>query len=130
MEDKITCCIVDDSNFFRKFMRDIAEEMALTVLGDYHSGDSFLKDLADESILFPELVFLDINMPGHSGTELLEDILDIVPEAVIIMISTVSDVKIVKECLMSGASNFINKNTDKKTIMEIITDTLRNNAML
>ena len=62
-------------------------------------------------------------MPGISGKEVLSQILAIMPNLVVIMISTISDNKTVEECLSLGASNYINKDTKVAQLKTLVQDT-------
>lgn len=127
---QVTCTIADDTMFFRRIMMDICRNLNIEVLKDYETGELLLQELQDEDINHPDIIFLDINMPGRSGKDLLEDLLDASPESIIIMISTVSDASVVKECLNLGATNYINKDSDLKTMKEIIHSTMKINGLL
>lgn len=129
MKKQITCYIADDSIFFRKVMQDICKELEIEVLGEYESGDKMVDIMMSNSI-YPDMVFLDINMPGRSGKEILDVILDMNPEFIVIMISTVEDIKVIRECLELGASNYIHKNSGKPAMKEIILSTIKNSGLL
>lgn len=126
--DYVSCVIADDSALFRRIFSDIVLDLGLTILQEYHNGEDLLYELDTNKLEPPDVIFLDINMPGRSGKDLLEDILDIVPEAIIIMVTTVNNVAIVNECLTLGASNYIDKNTNPSRMKEIIISTLKNNG--
>lgn len=130
MYKKLTASIADDSIFSRKLIKDIATELDITILEEYKSGDDMIEDLLKESSMHPELIFLDINMPGRSGKESLDILLDLNPEFIIIMISSVDDTKTIKECLEIGAANYIHKNSKKDIIKEIILSTIKNNSLI
>lgn len=127
---RITCMIADDTLFFRKIMMDICKNISLEVIKDYDMGEKLLSDLQTQETEYPDVIFLDINMPGRSGKDLLEDILEVSPETLIIMISTVSDSIVVNECLNLGAANYINKDEDLTNMKEIITSTLKMNGLM
>ncbi len=56
-----------------------------------------------------ELVILDINMPGKSGTELLPEIRTSFPETAVIMASAVTDTRVIIQCMKEGAQDYIRK---------------------
>jgi len=130
MKKQITCCIADDSLFFRKIMLDICSELGLLVLKEYENGDSLFEELQLEQTTQPDLIFLDINMPGRSGKVLLDLLLDCNPEFVIIIISSIGDIQEIKECLELGAANYINKDASKHAMKEIIAATIKSNGIL
>ncbi len=73
--------------------------------------------------LKPQLTLLDINMPGMDGKSALKAIKDVFPEAIIIMLSSLTDMDLVKECLEAGAANYISKNLSLKEIRRDLKET-------
>ncbi len=59
--------------------------------------------------LSPDLLLLDITMPNMDGREVLHEIMSENPQAVVIMVSGVSDSTIREQCLKEGARAFIRK---------------------
>jgi putative two-component system response regulator len=57
----------------------------------------------------PDLVILDINMPGRPGSEVLPDITARFPETAVIMASGITDAKIIAQCIKDGAQDYISK---------------------
>ncbi len=55
------------------------------------------------------LVFLDVRMPGKSGTELLPEIKGVYPDTAVIMATAVTDIGVAVECLKKGADDYICK---------------------
>lgn len=68
----------------------------------------------------PDVVFLDIHMPGKDGTEVLHDILTIDPEAYIIMLSADSSVEKVGYTMHEGAKGFVTKPFTKEKLQKYI----------
>ena len=56
-----------------------------------------------------ELVILDINMPGKSGSELLPEIRTSFPETAVIMASAITETGIIIQCIKEGAQDYIRK---------------------
>jgi putative two-component system response regulator len=57
----------------------------------------------------PDLIILDINMPGKMGSEVLPDITARFPETAVIMASGITDAKIIAQCIKDGAQDYISK---------------------
>lgn len=70
-EKKWTAVIIDDEKHARNLLRGMIETYCpdLTILGEAEDLPSGVKLIRKQ---MPDLVFLDIEMPGHSGLELLE----------------------------------------------------------
>ncbi|MGX8795108.1 response regulator [Fusibacter sp. JL298sf-3] len=124
----IKTIIIDDSDFFRKFLTDVCKDLGFEVIADFPRGDRFLEELQAGRFLEGELLLLDINMPGRLGTDLIEDILDASPELIIIMISTLNTMKMVDKSLSLGATNYITKDASPSEIKETIRKTLKMNG--
>ena len=72
---------------------------------------------------------LDINMPNKTGFEALEEIIEVLPETTIIMMTSVSDPEIVKKCIDLGAANYIIKNSSDEEISNTIRETWEMNKL-
>ena len=120
--------IIDDSDFFRKYMTGLCQQIGQNVVDSLPSGDAFINGVRSGDYDDVELVLLDINMPGKTGKELIEDILEFLPDILVIMVSTLSSIGVVEECLDLGAANFINKDSKSDTMMHIIKSTLQMNG--
>lgn len=120
--------IIDDSDFFCTIMKKLCTDMGLEVEDTFSRGDIFLERLRAGLFKNTQLLLLDINLPGKSGKELIEEILQEAPDLIIIMISSLSSMDIVKECILYGAANYINKDTAQESMRSIIETTLEMNA--
>lgn len=73
--------IVDDERLARQELKTLLSEFdSIEVVGESSNGDEAIKDIAEHK---PDLVFLDIQMPGKSGFDLIEE-LDFVPYVVFV----------------------------------------------
>jgi CheY-like chemotaxis protein len=64
----------------------------------------------------PDVVFLDINMPGPSGVEVLRQMRQLDPSVPVVMVTVNIDVAIVQECLQAGAFAYVPKPFDLKYV--------------
>ncbi len=97
--------VVDDEEPIRKMLVKF-----LTVKGyqacSAASGEEALKLLRREK---PQVVLLDIRMPGSDGIEMLKQIKKIDKKVDVIMISAISDREVAEECMELGAFDYITK---------------------
>ncbi len=98
--------IVDDSSDIRSLIRVILESKGHTVAGEAEDGPGALKAFAE---LRPEMVLLDIIMPGMTGVEVLEQIRKLDPEARVIMVTAVEQDRVNRRLMLLGASGIIYK---------------------
>ena len=117
---KIRVLIADDEEHLREIVKSVCESMNCDVVGEATNGREAVELYRS---LKPQLTLLDINMPGMDGKAALEAIKDEFPEAIIIMLSSLTDMDLVKECLEAGAANYISKNSSLKEIRRDLKET-------
>jgi DNA-binding NarL/FixJ family response regulator len=98
--------IVDDHSLFRDGILSLLEAAGYSVVGQAGDGQSALEQI---EILRPELVLLDIHMPGMSGLEVLKTIKSSWPEIGVVML-TVSEAEAdLIASIRAGAEGFLLK---------------------
>jgi signal transduction histidine kinase len=99
--------IVDDHQMVREGLRCILQQYDdLTVVGEASTGEQALQ-LA--GTLFPEVVIMDMHMPGWNGAESTRRILKEHPEIVVIGLSIQTDSHVSDSMLAAGAAGFLPK---------------------
>ncbi|MDP4094107.1 MAG: response regulator [Bacillota bacterium] len=109
--------VVDDAQFMRNMLGNIIKEAGYTDL--YFAGDG-IEAVEKVKELKPELVTLDISMPGMDGLESIAKILEASPETKIVMVSAVSSDIAIKQAIKKGASDFILKPFDNNIINDML----------
>ena len=71
----------------------------------------------------PHITLLDINMPVKTGIDTLKEIKSMAPNALVLMMTSVADMKTVEECIELGAANYILKDTPLTEIKIMIKET-------
>jgi DNA-binding NarL/FixJ family response regulator len=101
--------IVDDHALFRDGLKLLLHSRAATsVVGEADSGPHAVS-LAGE--LLPDIVILDIAMPGGNGLDAIPRILSASPESKVIALSTYDDARMATEALEAGAKGYILKSS-------------------
>lgn len=100
MDKKIL--VVDDAMFMRSIIRKILKEDGYTQVWEAQDGEKAMELFREVS---PDLVLLDITMPGRSGLE----VLSLVPNIRVIMCSAVGQEMMIQKALTIGAADFIVK---------------------
>lgn len=113
--------IVDDAAFMRLMLKTILAEAGFEIVGEAASGGEAAKKYQD---LKPDLVTMDITMPGMDGIMAVKQIRSIDSQAKIIMCSAMGQKTMVLEAMESGAVNFIVKPFDKEKVVETVRKTL------
>lgn len=113
--------VVDDERSIRISLKIGLEKLGLEVFVA-ESGEEALEIFERDG---PDLVILDINLPGMNGIEVLKRIKSISPTTTIIMITYMTDVKLAVEAMKIGAYDYFTKPFNladiNKSIKEIIT---------
>lgn len=103
---KTKVLVVDDDNLMRTLLKAIVKDEGFTVAGEAKDGMGAL-DACDR--VAPDLVCLDINMPGMSGLETLVKMRERYPDVRVVMVTADSSMATVREAVSQGASGYIIK---------------------
>jgi len=114
--------VVDDAAFMRRMLRDILSRNGLEVVGEAADGPSAVEQYAE---LQPDLVLMDITMPGMNGIEAVRQIVAGDPAARIVMCSAMGQQALVLESLEAGARDFIVKPFHPGKVIETVSKALR-----
>ncbi len=110
--------IVDDHFIFRNGLRDLLEEIpSANVIAEASSGEEFIEILPG---LNPDLVFMDIKMPGMNGVETTRKALEMFPDLKILALSMFGEGEYVEEMLQVGAMGYLLKNIGKDELIKAI----------
>lgn len=120
----IRIAIVDDHQLFGEGLQTLllTDERMITA-GLFNSGDSFLKQLPE---MQPDVVLMDIDMPGLNGFETAAKARLIQPNVRIILLSMHTDYASIDEGLKVGIRGFLPKNVDKAELIAAILVVMEN----
>jgi DNA-binding NarL/FixJ family response regulator len=115
----IRVSIVEDDDKTRKMVADwIDSEKEFCCSGNHSSAESAFRSLANE---MPDVVLMDINLPGISGVECVRQMKPILPQTQFIMVTVYEDTQHLFDALSAGASGYLLK----KSIREDLLDSIR-----
>ena len=98
--------VVDDAAFMRKLVSDTLVKAGHEVVGEAANG---FEAIDSYRTLKPDLATLDITMPEKDGLAALREIIDLDPDARIVMCSALGQESKVLEALKLGARDFVVK---------------------
>lgn len=107
--------IADDDRFTRLSMAKL-----LAISGSLVEAENASEVMSQYLNRNPDIVFLDIHMPGKSGLEVIKDIIGVDPDAYIIVLSADSSAGNVLKALEEGAAGFLSKPPSKAKVQEYI----------
>ncbi|SES22224.1 two-component system, chemotaxis family, response regulator CheY [Gracilibacillus ureilyticus] len=101
-----TVLIADDSKFMRRWLKQIIEKHPYQVIGEASNG---LEAVMQFQKLRPDIILLDIIMPRANGLDALKKIIELNPNANVIIVSSLATKSNVMSALHLGAKDFIIK---------------------
>ncbi len=124
----IRLLIVDNHTLFRQGLVSLLQsEPGLQVIGEAGGGEEALK-LAQE--LQPDVVLMDVKMPGMDGVEATRRLLDMMPHARVLMLTVSEEEENLFAAIQAGARGYILKNADAEELLEAIHRIHAGEAML
>jgi len=117
----LTCLIVDDSAFMRFHLRRMMDSFEGIIASEAANGNEAIREYGR---LKPDIVLMDIVMPGMEGVETVKRICDADPSARVIMISSVSYKEKVAEAMAAGAKCFVPKPVTTEELRRAINNVL------
>ncbi len=112
--------IVDDHPIFRQALRDILREASVTdleVVGEARDGQEAI-ELCRR--LQPDLILMDVSMPGMDGLEATREIKREFPRTILLMLTAMEQPEYLAEALRAGASGYIVKDLSSQRLIDAI----------
>ena len=112
--DSLRVLIVDDHDLFRTGLRNLLEEQGVVIVGEAATGADavrFVREIA------PEVVVMDLNMPGMGGVDATRHITAIAPLTRVVMLTISEDDSDVMDAILAGACGYLLKNSSIQELM-------------
>ena len=117
--------VVDDEPGMLRYMKTVLELDSYKV-STAHCGEDAIQSVRDGAA--PDLVLLDLVMPGIDGLQTLEQLRRLRPDLKVVMLSCVSDPSKVVRAIQLGAHNYLTKPFQKSDLDHIMQQSLRTAA--
>jgi DNA-binding NarL/FixJ family response regulator len=106
--DELRVVLVDDHDLFRTGLKNLLEEQGVQVVGEAANGQVALRLVGE---LAPEVVVMDLNMPGISGVETTRKLASIAPLTRVVVLTISAEDDDVMNAVMAGACGYLLKDS-------------------
>ena len=119
----ITVSIVEDNDQLRTTLaRMLSRSDGFQCVSHYSTAEAALKELP---AIKPEVVLMDINLPGINGVECVRQLKQVIPEIQVIMLTVYEDTENIFAALAAGAAGYLLKRTKTPELLEAIREVHR-----
>ena len=126
-DDSVRVLVVDDDDHFRAALAELLTAHGLEVVATARDA----RDAIDVSrMLRPDVVLMDVEMPGRNGIEAIPGVLAACPETRVVMLTVSGDGTDVLEALLAGATGYLVKGTEPGALVAGIRAAAAGDALL
>lgn len=119
-EKTIRVAIVEDDDQIRNLFIELLEETAgFRCVGGYPNGEDAVDDIPLKK---PDIVLMDINLPGMNGIDCVGTLSNVMPETQFVMLTVFEDNERIFDSLSAGAVGYLLKSTAQSNILEQLRD--------
>ncbi len=124
----IRLLIIDDHEMVREGLKAmLVAEPDFEIVGDAANAEQAL-ELIER--LRPDVVLLDIRLPGVSGIDLCSNVTSLYPQTAVIILTTFAEESLVAQCIQAGARGFIVKDIERFDLKRSIRAVARGEAVI
>lgn len=126
--NRLRIFLIDDHNLFRSGVKALlARQRDFEVVGEAADGLEGLKRARE---MKPDVVLLDLNMPGIAGREAVQMLTEELPQTRVLMLTVSEDAEDLIDTLKSGARGYLVKNIDADFLVDAIRRAARGEAVM
>jgi len=119
----INVSIVEDSDKFRETLaRVLNRSEGFRCISHYPNAEEALKALPNDK---PEVVLMDINLPGMNGVECVRQLKQLMPTLQVMMLTVYEDTENIFNALAAGATGYMLKRTSRDELLEAVKEVHR-----
>jgi DNA-binding NarL/FixJ family response regulator len=107
--------LVDDHDLFRAGLRNLLEDQGVQIIGECNNGRDALRAVKD---LAPDVVVMDLNMPGISGVEATRQISMIAPLTRVLVLTISDQDADVMDAILAGACGYLLKDSSITELLQ------------
>ena len=125
--ESLRVLIVDDHDLFRTGLRNLLEEQGVQIVGEASGGAEAVKIVRD---LAPDVVVMDLNMPGMGGVDATRHISSIAPLTRVVMLTISEEDSDVMDAILAGACGYLLKDSSIQDLMAGIRAASRGESLI
>ncbi len=110
--------LVDDHDLFRTGLRNLLEEQGLQIVGEASNGKDAIRLVRE---LAPDIVVMDLNMPGITGVEATREITSFAPLTRVLVLTISDQNEDVMDAIVAGACGYLVKDSSIQELIRGIT---------
>jgi DNA-binding NarL/FixJ family response regulator len=119
----LTVAIVEDNDKLRATLARVVDRAdGFRCVSQYANAEDALKDLPTVK---PDVVLMDINLPGMNGVQCVRQLKTLAPAIQVMMLTVYEDTENIFSALQAGANGYLLKRTSSKELLEAITEVHR-----
>ena len=119
--------LVDDNDLFRNGLRTLLEDEGVDVIGEARTGAEALTEI---HALAPDVVVMDLNMPGISGVDATRQIAALAPATRVLVLTASDGDADVIEAIMAGACGYLLKDSSLQELLAGIRATATGESLI
>ena len=128
MPDSIEVIIIEDNELLRDSLKEaINKSSSIRCENTFSSGEAAL-DIIEKKELVPDIILLDIGLPGMNGIEMIPELRKLTPSSKIIIITVHDDDENVFNAICAGASGYLLKDLSADRIVNSINEVMNGGA--
>ncbi|OOG22452.1 two-component system response regulator NarL [Thioalkalivibrio denitrificans] len=119
--------LIDDHALFREGLQELLRRRGIETVGAVGDGEEGIR-LAQE--LDPEVILLDMRMPGMNGLEVLRRLRQSGLDMPVVMLTTSTEEQDLVECLRNGAQGYLLKEMEPGALVDALEDIMRGKTVV
>jgi DNA-binding NarL/FixJ family response regulator len=116
---RLRVVVVDDHTYYRDGLVGLLEDCGVDVVDDVNSGEAALKSVPEHR---PDVVVMDLSMPGLGGVEATRALLERDPDTRVVMLTVSQEEEDILHAVMAGARGFVLKDGPVDDVVHAVTD--------
>jgi DNA-binding NarL/FixJ family response regulator len=125
--DALRVLIVDDHDLFRTGLRNLLEEQGVLVVGEASAGSEAVKLVRE---LTPDVIVMDLNMPGMTGVEATRHITSLAPLSRVVVLTISDQDGDVMDAIFAGACGYLLKDASIQELIRGIRSAARGESLI